>query len=85
MKTVWKYTIRPKEFTLPLPVGAKVLYTDVQRGEPQMWVLVDDQNENEERTFCAFGTGHEVPLGYVYIDSFLMDAGYLVWHLFEKV
>lgn len=85
MKTIYKYPVPlTDDFTLDLPKGAKVLTVQMQHGEPQLWVLVDPENYTVKRSFRLVGTGHSVPtVGIWYINTFQLDNGSVVFHLFE--
>jgi hypothetical protein len=94
---IYKYPISSGKLDIWLPKQAKVLDVQEQRGEPQMWVLLDPDAVTVPRRFVAYGTGHpiEVKEGVGrgpqyqggewldYIGTFQMQAGYLVYHLFE--
>lgn len=84
MKTIYKYPFSvTDEFSLTLPVGARVLCVQTQNDLPCLWAIVDPDAAKEERTFFVRGTGH--PLGDVgrYIGTFQMRGGSLVFHVFE--
>jgi len=84
MKTIWKYTL-DFDTTLDMPCGAKLLAVQVQHCEPQLWALVDPGAEKELRTFCVYGTGHELPDDPGrYVGTFQLSGGELVFHVFEK-
>lgn len=85
--TVWKYAVElTDEFSIWMPVGAKPLSVQLQDGEPQLWALVDANEERKEyRRFRLAGTGHLVTEEYpIYVGTFQMDGGRLVWHLFAE-
>ena len=86
MKQVFKYELTMNDhITILLPEGAKILKIDTQHGVPYIWALVDlETAPNEERIFRIAGTGHiidEDKLGF--IDTFQMDGGDLIFHVFE--
>lgn len=85
MRTIHKFPVMSGVFHLTLPKGAKVLTVQTQYHQPQMWVLLDTENETERRIFVTFPTGGDVPedthLGY--IGTFQLAEGNLVFHLFE--
>lgn len=87
--TVWKYEVPINfDFTLELPIGAKILKYDTQRNVPMLWVLVNSANDKEKRKFIMLGTGHErelSPISLIYIGTCLMMGDGLVWHLFEVI
>jgi hypothetical protein len=88
MKTIYKYPVPiDDDFELDLPVGARLLCVDTQRGVPNLWALVDMDPGlgSETRRFRLAGTGHPLddrPLDYV--GTFQLHRGSLVFHLFEK-
>lgn len=89
-QTIFKYLLQfnheVNQTNLLLPVGAKVLCFDYQRGEPYLWVQ-HVQNPGrpsvtkETRTFQIVGTGWEFPQPKQYIGTVQQD-GY-VWHCYE--
>lgn len=85
MRTIHKFPVETGAFGLYLPKGAKVLTVQAQAGQPQMWVLLDTDNETERRTFVTFPTGGEIGpnLHLDYIGTFQLAGGNLVFHLFE--
>jgi len=86
--TIYKYTFPvADDFTLSLPVGAKILKVDYQRDFPAMWVLHDTRAMSyETRKFRVYGTGHEIlGVNYLtYVGTFQMHNGDFVWHVFER-
>lgn len=90
MRTVYKYPLLPGRTQLSLPVGSKPLAAQTQRnlyerGEhPFLWVELDtDEVYLLSVTFECIGTGHEVPQGAIYIDTFQMPEDGLVWHVYQ--
>lgn len=84
VKTIWKFEIPVAEsFGVGMPSGANILTVQVQNGSPYIWAIVDSDAPQTTRYFCARGTGH--PLGDVglYIGTFQVHGGSLVFHLFE--
>ena len=91
---IFKYKLSVEDsVSVEMPVGAKVLSVGVQNvNEIFVWALVDDKSKKmEDRVFCIFGTGHEVPIDFslVFVGTVHMDLspfpGNLVWHIFEKL
>ncbi len=83
MKVIWKYDITP-ETPISIPEGARILALQVQANQPQLWALVDPQRPTMGRMFKAVPTG--LPFddeGLTYIDTFQINGGTLVFHLFE--
>lgn len=86
MNVVWKYTlIVDDNLNVELPLGAKVLSVQEQFGEPQMWVLVNqEQSTYETRKFRLAGTGHPIKENNIsFIGTFQLYNGGFVGHLFE--
>ena len=88
-KTIWKFELKiMDEQLIHMPKGADLLSVQTQNGIPCMWVLVDPNNDTEDRYFEVFGTGHKVhcDMGVEreYVGTFQMHNGGLVFHLFER-
>lgn len=89
--SIWKYPIPPRwhqdTFVLEIPRGAQFLAAQTQRGEPQMWFLVNPEAEKEKRTFVVVGTGHNLDGNLIHhlhhLATFQLYNGDLVLHLFE--
>lgn len=62
MLTIWKYEVPAEDyFELTLPFDAKPLTVQTQHGKPQMWVLLNkDENIYVNRKFRVSGTGHQI-------------------------
>ncbi len=70
--------------TVMMPAGAKLLDVQMQGDSPCIWALLNDQTEYEPRHFAIYGTGNPVPDDPgVYVATFQMHGGALVWHVFE--
>ena len=97
MYSIYKYELLGAQTTLRMHKGAEILCVQVQeqgrKERPCLWALVDTLAEMEERHFKVYGTGHEMELAvaerYIsgikssYIGTFQLDAGALVFHVFE--
>ena len=88
MKMIWKYDISAAgHFDIDLPKGAVVRCVAVQFGKPKIWVEFDTKElVNEVRFFELYGTGQtisDVPKKYV--GMFQLQAGALVFHLYEVI
>lgn len=94
--TIWKFPLftgREPVVDVQMPVGAEIVRFGIQyvagdctkpeqrQGHPTVWALVDDQAALETRRFGVVGTGHPLPDGAIYIDSY--DAEPFVWHVVE--
>jgi len=86
MNTIYKYKLQPNFGRLEMPQGAQVLTVQMQDGTPCLWARVDTDRALEWRSFDVYGTGHEMPDDprLVYVATFQMDGGALVWHVFES-
>jgi len=86
MKTVWKYALNSDDvLSFDIPIGSEILSVQEQNGNPQMWVLVDPNEQvMETRFFRLAGTGHSInsPIKS-FIGTFQLYGGELVCHLFE--
>jgi hypothetical protein len=83
-KVIWKYPIPIADnFGINMPKGARVLKVAIQNNNPVMWALADDSGLYETRSFFLSGTGQPLNGTGQYIDTFLMNDGSLVLHLFE--
>lgn len=86
-KQVWKYLLSHGRNNIKMPKDAEILTAQSQGDDAFIWALVDPSKEVENRVFDTFGTGHNI--GYdmgverKYINTFQMDGGALVFHVFE--
>lgn len=86
-KVVWKFPVPVSDsFELDLPIGAEVLTVQVQRGEPQLWALVDPDAPKEKLRFRILGTGHSAKNAdrLLWIATFQLHGGDLVFHCFQE-
>ena len=89
MKRIYKYQIQPTELedqvTVSMPVGAKVLSVQVQKGIVCLWVLINTKEKVDEfREFNVVGTGHDIDFNTnKFVGTFQLMEGNLVFHLFE--
>lgn len=85
MRTVWKYKIPLVDTVwLELPVGAKILKVAQQGEGVFLWALVDPEAPRDYVHLRVAGTGHEIAQDDAeHVDSFLMDGGRLVFHVFQ--
>ena len=92
MTTIYKYEVKLDDwFEVEVPRRSKVLSVGMQKGTPQMWVLVDLEppplpfSPTVMRRFRLVGTGNPV-VGLFddkFIGTFQLYEGALVFHLFE--
>ncbi len=95
MKVIWKFSTIDngfdENFSIYMPKGAEILtvQTDEKNNHPTIWALVDPEQENEERFFELFGTGHEIhsDMGVErkYIGTYQYQKGVFVGHIFERI
>jgi hypothetical protein len=89
MKAIWKYTIDyPFRLQFGMPKGAIVRHVDEQRNKICLWVEVDTENEEEQRSFFVIGTGHNFPkdAGVLeYLGTCKMDNGEYIFHVYESI
>ena len=85
MKTIYKYFLQQVTTQLiKLPSRAEILCVQVQHESPQLWASVDTDNPMITKEIGIFGTGEEVNThGFIYIDTFQLMAGRLVFHVFD--
>lgn len=87
-KKIWKFTLPMADYpVVSMPKGARVLSVGVQRGDVQVWALVDPEAPMEDRRFKVAGTGHYLVGGVEnmrFIGTVHMASGQLVWHIFEE-
>jgi len=85
-KSIYKYILPLENNEIPISIykNARILKVDNQRENICLWVLVDLDQELEERVFRITGTGHliDFPIDK-YIGTALFLNGSLVWHVFE--
>lgn len=87
MRSIWKYplAIADEIQEIDMPIGAKILTVQIQRGVACMWALVDPEAEKTKRAFKIIGTGHPIKVDVTldYIGTVQQLGGTLVWHVFE--
>lgn len=83
-KTIFKYWFNKNNRILKcrMPQGAKILHGDHQSGVLCIWAEVDPSKDEETRHVIFVGTGHDVPPNFSHVNSFLMNEGALVFHLY---
>ena len=88
MKTIYKFEFELADAaTVTMPVGAKILTVQVQRGVPCLWAAVDLVGDMEQRIICTYGTGQSIESleERKYIGTYQLHEGSLVFHVFEKL
>lgn len=87
-KTIYKYPLSADDpQIITMPQNAQILCVQVQREIPCIWALVNPEESGVEREFVIHGTGHPIKdtSHYHYIDTFQLQNGALVFHVFEVV
>ncbi len=88
MSQMWKYEvpIDGEWHELSMPCVAAVRHVGQQQSRSVcFWVEVDPTAQRGSRSFCVFGTGHDVPATANYCGTVESRSAPLVWHLFEKL
>lgn len=95
MKVIHKYNLNIGITRLLLPKDAIILKCGVQKDEPVLWALVDVDPSNpinpdiHAKMFRVYATGEplvdfeDYDLVQEYIDTFQLQAGHFVGHVFE--
>ncbi len=99
MKVIHRYSIKKTQnvTSIVMPRDAEILTFAAKNNEPSIWIIVETDNEPEERRFVLVWTGREPPpnpaqyIGTVQTYEGSLPAGYghpeeqevIVWHLFE--
>lgn len=84
---IWKYAvdISAGEFTVMMPVGARVVAVQNQGMSTVMWLQVDPSAARVISRFAVVPTGQAIPDGMRYAGTFQRNQGTLVFHLFHEV
>lgn len=86
MKAIWKYTLNiTGTQKIEVPVRSRILTTQLQNKELQLWLLVDPEDARMEFiTIKIHGTGHPIheKSSLEYINTF--QEGALVFHVFKE-
>lgn len=90
MKTIWKQQLQAIDVqTVDMPVGSQILCVQAQREQPCIWFINPDSvsADTEQRTFRIIGTGHKFDIEPkdLYIGTFQLHGGDLVFHVFEII
>lgn len=83
---VYKYQLLASDWTtVYMPDGAEPLCVQVQGGQPFLWARVTIGSPPVNHHFRIAGTGHDLGnrVGK-YIDTFQLDNGNLVFHVFAE-
>jgi hypothetical protein len=83
---IWKFSVPlTDEFTISMPAGSRLLDVQTQNGEPQIWATCNPALPLVSRSFSLRGTGHDTngAEGALYVGTFQLQGGALVFHLFD--
>ena len=84
---IYKYIIEPDDYIkINVPKFSKILSVQLQKSNVCVWILCDPNQPLTTRTFRLAGTGHEIKediAGLIFIGTFQVYGGDLVFHLFE--
>ncbi len=87
MKTIYKYEIELNNvITVKMPIGAEILTVQIQNEIPCIWAKVDTEEKVRNYNFAIFATGSPIGMeGYklTYINTFQLNNGALIFHLFQ--
>jgi len=88
-KEIWKFELDMIESdTIDMPIGAEILTVQAQNGFPCLWALVDPLTLTEKRFFeekVATVYSLKSDIDRVYLGTYKLYNGSLVFHVFEKV
>lgn len=88
MSVVGKMTLAliDDEQVFSTPAGVSLCHVGAQNDLPTIWFECEPGGAfSTEQVFRVFGTGHEVPGGWMYVGTAITHGGALVWHVFKKV
>jgi hypothetical protein len=82
---IFKYKIELGYNCLRMPVGAKILTAQIQRGDIQLWALCPSpQGHYLDRVIMVHGTGWPIVFDPGrYVATVQSESGTYVWHVFE--
>lgn len=86
IERVYKYELPVGDWiSLTMPEGAEPLCVQVQRGSPYLWARVQVGAPPVLHHFRIAGTGHDLGSNVGrHIDTFQIDGGALVFHVFAE-
>jgi len=81
---IFKYAVNViDDQEIEMPKGAQILTVQVQDGLPWIWVAFTEGMETVKRKIVLMGTGHTRDMPGVYIGTFQLAGGRLIFHLFD--
>lgn len=86
MKTIHKYPLDVVDSQeVIMPTNSRILTVQVQQDTPCLWAEVDTTLESTARVIVTRGTGHPLSENMVYLGSYQLREGALVFHVLELV
>lgn len=87
---IWKFPLEIIDSQeIEVPPLHRCLSVQIQQGTPCLWALVDDADKQRvQARIRVFGTGHPIDASItnlVFIDTFQVMQGSLVFHIFEQI
>lgn len=85
--TIWKFQFDiGDQFTLWIPIRAKIIHVGMQGLYPYIWAIVNPEAQNTKRIFRVYGTGEPIIdiEDWKHVGTFSMHDGAYIWHLFEQ-
>lgn len=81
--TVWKSELKLIGVQeISVPKGAEFLCAREQHGKLAVWYRCDPNKDKVIKQVNIIGTGHDASPKGTYIDTILVNQGYLVLHVF---
>ncbi len=88
MKRIYKYNLLVSDSQMvSLPLDSEILSVQMQGDSLMMWCLVDTNKASEQIIINIFGTGNPIDNDFkgLFIDTFQMNGGSLVFHVFKQI
>ena len=84
---IWKFDLRIDDLQIvEMPLGAQLLTVQEQGGWPRLWALCDESAPIRPRRIAMYGTGRPInEHPGIYIATFQIECGELVFHAFEEL
>jgi len=86
--TIWKYPLSCSGNVIKLPKEHQILSVQIQNKEPVIWILQDPTMDNlSDVIIHIVGTGQSIPKNIMleFIDTFQLNDGLLVFHVFKEL
>lgn len=85
MRVVWKYDVPIEERPcIPMRQGAEILHVDSQHGGIQIWAIIETEQQDVDRYFRVYGTGHDLKdmFGHgKFLGTVVDRTNGFVWHV----